>query len=119
MVRDAIGETDAFQSAQQIFQTLRSRGETVGLATVYRNLQLLAEDEDLDTLRNEDGEILYRMCSPRHHHHLVCRACGRVEEVSGPAVEAWADEAAAEHGFRDVSHTLEIFGICPQHRASS
>lgn len=48
-----------------------------------------------------------------HHHHLVCRACGRTVEVAGPAVESWADRVAAQHGYADVSHTLEIFGTCP------
>jgi Fur family ferric uptake transcriptional regulator len=48
-----------------------------------------------------------------HHHHLVCRACGATVEVTGPAVETWAEQVAAEHGFRDVSHTVEVFGTCP------
>jgi Fur family ferric uptake transcriptional regulator len=42
----------------------------------------------------------------------VCRACGKTVEVDGPAVERWADKVSAEHGFTDVSHTLEIFGLC-------
>ena len=46
------------------------------------------------------------------HHHLVCRACGRTVEVEGPAVEKWADRIAAENGFVEVSHTVEIFGTC-------
>ncbi|MXG90926.1 Fur family transcriptional regulator [Nocardioides flavescens] len=113
LLRELVGETTAFTSAQQLHQVLRERGESVGLATVYRNLQVLVEDGEVDTLRGEDGEVLYRQCSPRHHHHLVCRGCGRVEEVQGPAVERWADRAAEEHGFTDVAHTVEIFGLCP------
>ncbi|HQF04002.1 MAG TPA: transcriptional repressor, partial [Phycicoccus sp.] len=51
-----------------------------------------------------------------HHHHLVCRECGRTVEVEGPpAFEAWSDQVSAEHGFRDVTHTLEIFGTCSAH----
>ena len=67
-------------------------------------------------LRTEDGEAIYRRCSDTHHHHLVCRACGATVEVEGPAVERWTDAIAAEHGFADVSHTLEIFGTCPRLR---
>jgi len=67
-------------------------------------------------LRAEDGEALYRRCSATHHHHLVCRSCGRTVEVDGPAVERWADRVAAEHGYADVSHTLEIFGTCRDFR---
>jgi Fur family ferric uptake transcriptional regulator len=65
-------------------------------------------------LRTDPGETLYRRCSVGHHHHLVCRGCGRAVEVDGPAVERWADRVAAEHGFADVSHTLEIVGTCAE-----
>jgi Fur family ferric uptake transcriptional regulator len=67
---------------------------------------------DLDALRTGDGETAYRRCSTGHHHHLLCRTCGRTVEVSGPAVERWANAVAAEHGFREISHDLEIFGTC-------
>ncbi len=112
-VAAAMGSFDDFRSAQEIHDLLRRSGENVGLATVYRTLQALADCGEVDTLRTEEGEALYRRCSTTHHHHLVCRNCGRTVEVEGPAVEAWADRVAAEHGFSDVSHTLEIFGTCP------
>ena len=103
---------DDFRSAQDIHDLLKRAGENVGLSTVYRTLTALADGGEVDVLRTEDGEALYRRCSGRHHHHLVCRACGRTVEVEGPAVERWADSVAADHGFVDVSHTLEIFGTC-------
>lgn len=105
-------DLDGFASAQEIHDLLRHRGESVGLSTVYRNLQALADAAEVDALRNDDGETLYRQCSNGHHHHLVCRSCGRTVEVEGPTVERWADAIAAEHGFVDVAHTLEIFGTC-------
>jgi Fur family ferric uptake transcriptional regulator len=101
-----------FRSAQELHSLLRRRGESVGLATVYRTLQALAEAGEVDVLRNPDGESVYRRCSTGHHHHLVCRRCNRTVEVAGPAVERWADRTAAEHGFVDVGHTLEVFGTC-------
>ncbi|HEY0949542.1 Fur family transcriptional regulator [Nocardioides sp.] len=101
-----------FRSAQEIHELLGERGETVGLATVYRTLQRLSEAGDVDVLRTEDGEAIYRRCSDSHHHHLVCRSCGATVEVEGPAVERWTRAIAAEHGYADVSHTLEIFGTC-------
>jgi Fur family ferric uptake transcriptional regulator len=113
-VADLLRERSDFRSAQQLHAELRERGSSVGLATVYRNLALLAQAGDLDTLQREDGELLYRQCSSRHHHHLVCRRCGRTVEVAGPAVEQWADRVAAEHGFSEVSHTLELFGTCAE-----
>jgi Fur family transcriptional regulator, ferric uptake regulator len=112
-VAAALQSFDDFRSAQDIHDLLRRAGDNVGLSTVYRTLQALADGGEVDVLRAEDGEALYRRCSERHHHHLVCRACGRTVEVAGPTVETWADAVAAEHGFSEVSHTLEIFGTCP------
>ncbi|MDQ1535814.1 MAG: Fur family transcriptional regulator, ferric uptake regulator [Actinomycetota bacterium] len=101
-----------FMSAQDLHARLRSQGQGVGLATVYRTLQAMADDGDVDMMRSHDGEAVYRRCSSGHHHHLVCRACGRTVEVEGPAVETWTDKISAENGFTDVQHTLEIFGLC-------
>ena len=113
-VAACLGSFDDFRSAQDIHDLLRRNGQTVGLSTVYRTLQALADSGEVDVLRTEDGEAIYRRCSTSHHHHLVCRVCGRTVEVEGPAVERWADTVAGEHGFSDVSHTLEIFGTCPK-----
>lgn len=112
-VAAALQDVQDFSSAQELHSRLRESGETVGLATVYRTLTGMAESGEVDVLRTDDGEAVYRMCSTGHHHHLVCRDCGRAVEIEGPAaVERWTDKVAAEHGFRDVSHTLEIFGRC-------
>jgi Fur family ferric uptake transcriptional regulator len=111
-VASALAETAGFSSAQEIHDLLGRRGESVGLATVYRTLQRLADAGEVDMMRTEDGEAIYRRCSETHHHHLVCRDCGRTVEVEGPAVERWTNAMAAEHGYADVSHSLEIFGTC-------
>ena len=102
-----------FRSAQEIHELLTTTGESVGLATVYRTLQAVAEADEIDVLRSEDGETVYRRCSATHHHHLVCRACGAGVEVEDPVVERWASNQASEHGYTAVTHTLEIFGLCP------
>lgn len=111
-VEAVLAELDEFRTAQQIFDSLRSGGESIGLTTVYRTVQAMSETGDLDAIRTTEGEIAYRRCSTGHHHHLVCRECGRTVEVLGPAVETWARTVAAEHGFTEVSHDLEIFGTC-------
>ncbi|KAA0094686.1 transcriptional repressor [Mycolicibacterium sp. P1-18] len=103
---------EEFRSAQELHDELRRRGEGIGLTTVYRTLQSMAAAGLLDTLRTDSGESVYRRCSEHHHHHLVCRTCGTTVEVEGAAAEAWAAEVAAQHGFSDVSHTIEIFGVC-------
>ncbi|MDC5697888.1 transcriptional repressor [Intrasporangium calvum] len=111
-VAELLERCNDFTSAQTVHARLREAGEGVGLATVYRALQAMVEAGTVDVLRTDEGEAVYRACSTHHHHHLVCRACGRTVEVEGPAVEAWTDRIAAEHGFSDVTHTLEIFGTC-------
>ena len=105
---------DDFRSAQDIHDLLKQNGENVGLSTVYRTLQALAEGGEVDVLRAEDGEALYRRCSTTHHHHLVCRSCGRTVEVGGPDGGALGrrDGAAARlprrqphaRDLRDVPH---------------
>ena len=111
-VAGLLADVDDFRTAQELHGLLRSRGERVGLTTVYRTLQTMADAGELDVMRLPSGEQLFRQCSRGHHHHLVCRACGRTVEVAGPAVESWADRIASEHGFVDISHTVEVVGTC-------
>jgi Fur family ferric uptake transcriptional regulator len=101
---------DGFHSAQQIHALLAAEGIKVGLATVYRTLAALASDGDLDQVQQPDGQMLYRRCSSEHHHHLRCRSCGKTVEVT--LDEHWADALAAEHGFSEISHSLELVGLC-------
>lgn len=115
-VAAAMSSFDDFRSAQDIHELLAHRGDPVGLATVYRTLQRMVDAGEVDLLRTEDGEAIYRRCSDTHHHHLVCRDCGATVEVEGPAVERWTRAIAGEHGYGEVSHTLEIFGTCPSCR---
>ena len=106
--------SDGFRSAQDLFAELRARGENAGLTTVYNQLRALAGSGAVDALRGEDGETRYRRCGAGHHHHLVCRQCGRTVEVEGQEAERWAASVASSHGFVDVSHTVEILGTCGQ-----
>lgn len=111
-VIERLGRSEDFTSAQDLHARMREAGDKVGLATVYRTLTALAANGEVDMIRTDEGEVVYRRCSTGHHHHLVCRDCGRTVEIEGPAVERWADRVADEHGFTDVEHTLEIFGTC-------
>jgi Fur family ferric uptake transcriptional regulator len=112
-VAEALIALDDFRSAQQLHEYLRAHGDSIGLATVYRTLQALAEAGQVDVLQTADGESLYRRCERReHHHHLVCRSCGATVEIDGPNVESWASQVGAAHGFTDVEHTIELFGTC-------
>lgn len=118
-VAGALDATDEFRSAQQLHEQLRDRGDAVGLATVYRTLQALAAGGEVDVLRTDDGEALYRRCArTEHHHHLVCRSCGRAVEIDGPTVESWAARVGAAQGFTDMEHTVELWGTCADCRAA-
>lgn len=113
-VTEALADVDDFVSAQELHRRLHGVGAKVSLATVYRLVQSMAEAGQVDVLRNADGEAVYRKCrAEHHHHHLVCRNCGRTVEVEAPAVESWAARVAAEHGYVAPTHTVEIYGLCP------
>jgi Fur family ferric uptake transcriptional regulator len=124
----ALRASEGFRTAQDLYGEIRQRGDRIGLTTVYRHLKMLVDAGAVDVVHRADGEAQYRLCGSRdaaatapavdHHHHLVCRMCGRAVEVAGPQVERWAERVAAEHGYTDVSHTLEVFGLCPEHSAS-
>lgn len=111
-IAEELSASDDFRSAQELHDQLKARGESIGLTTVYRNLQALSETGQVDVLWDGSGETRYRHCSSGHHHHLVCRVCGRTVEVQAEPVEKWATTMAAEHGFTDVNHTVEVFGTC-------
>jgi Fur family transcriptional regulator, ferric uptake regulator len=112
-ILSALSSADAFLTTQEIYDRLRASDQRVGLATVYRTLQALAANGVLDVLRNDGGEAIYRRCvTSDHHHHLVCRSCGRSVEITSEAVETWAARTARQHGYTSVTHTVEVSGLC-------
>jgi Fur family ferric uptake transcriptional regulator len=113
----ALSEAIGFVSAQQLHQRLKAHGSSIGLATVYRTLIDLAQSGEADSLQSKEGEVLYRACSTAHHHHLICRDCGLTLELEAKNLEKWADEVAADNGFSEPSHTIDIFGICSDCRS--
>lgn len=85
----------------------------MSLATVYRNLQAMADAGQVDTVRTPEGMAAYRVCDREaHHHHLVCRVCGKAVELELHGFEDAVRALAERHGFADVSHEVEIFGLC-------
>jgi Fur family transcriptional regulator, ferric uptake regulator len=112
-VLGVLGTAGRFLSAQDIHVRLRQDGSTVGLTSVYRALQSLADEGSLDVLRSGSGETTFRRCdSDVHHHHLVCRVCGATVEVEAPGLERWLSGLGRAHSFIVDSHTLEVVGIC-------
>ncbi|WP_353112764.1 transcriptional repressor [Microbacterium sp.] len=112
-VRDALADAQGFVSAQNLHATLRDENTGIGLATVYRALAGLAASGEADSLQSPEGEALYRACvSQVHHHHLICRSCGRTVEIEAKAVEQWAQQVASQNGFQGAEHVVDIFGLC-------
>ncbi len=112
-ISGALATTTRFRSAQELHKDLQRQGHRVGLATVYRELQSLAQAGEIDSLVTPAGETIYRLCgSDQHHHHLVCRSCGVSVEVESEAVEEWAQRTARSHGFSGVIHVAELYGLC-------
>lgn len=108
-----LAETGEFSSAQDLHARLKEAGEKVGLATIYSQLRTLADAGEIDSVRGDSGETLYRRCDLiSHHHHLVCRRCGQAVELDAPEVETWARRVGGRYGFRHLDHVLEITGIC-------
>jgi len=111
-VATALVRAGGFRSAQQLHADLANTETRVGLATVYRALAELVSVGRVDALTQPDGETVYRACSTKHHHHLVCTACGLTVEVADDRVEKWAHDMAAQHDFDVSEHQVEVFGRC-------
>lgn len=118
VIGTALENERRFVSAQQLHRTLEDQGHTVGLATVYRQLNSLSESGYADSITIAETQ-LFRACSQdEHHHHLVCENCGRAVEVEPPS-EEWISTTAQAHGFEVRRHEFEIFGLCPDCSASA
>jgi len=111
-VREALETSEGFVSAQALHSGLHATGSPIGLATVYRALADLASEGEADSLQ-QDGESIYRACTPNsHHHHLICRNCGLTVEIEADEVETWAHKVAAQNGFTQANHIVDVFGLC-------
>ena len=96
-------------------------GRKCDLATIYRSIKLLVETGLVDRFDFGDGVARYELAghhSTDHHHHLICTECDRVIEIEECIVEELQSRMAAEHGFAQITHRLEFFGICPDCKPS-
>ncbi len=115
--REVVGvlsRVQGFVSAQELHSLITRDGGRIALATVYTQLKRLVAAGEVDVVMTDRGESLFRRCVvDTHHHHLACRRCGATVEVDAPQLEAWSQEIALRHGYRDLRHVLELNGICP------
>lgn len=114
--REQIGELlhreRRYLSAAEIHAKLRQANSRVALSTVYRTLDLLEERGDVSARLDAHGEATYVACEPTHHHHAICRKCGRVQEIACDAIEQIAGALRSFNGFRIEDHAMEFFGRC-------
>lgn len=113
-ILEHLQDVDRFLSSQEIHKQLKSQGQSLGLATVYRQLEILVEEGQLDSIVSPKGEKLFRHCGvdEDHHHHIICRKCGMTKQIEISEVEEMAELAGRKYKFSDVTHSLEIFGLC-------
>ena len=101
-------------TADELLQRLQDAGPGVGRATVFRTLDLLAQNAVLDRLHRPDGCHSYVVAAPgnQHHHHLICSACGIVVQFEECTVEPLLAELSDRTQFSISGHWLEVFGLC-------
>lgn len=112
-ILDVFLSIDRHLTAEELYRLARRRCATVGVATVYRTMKMLAEAGLCRELKFDDGTTRYEhLYGHRHHDHLICTKCGRFVEVVDPAIERLQMRLAERHGFRPERHRMEIYGTC-------
>lgn len=94
----------------QIFELTKDKTD---LATVYRTLETFLNNGLINRLEFGEGKYRYEI-KRKDHHHLICRACERIEDVEDKFMNKWENEIKVERGFLVSNHSLEFFGVCKQ-----
>jgi Fur family ferric uptake transcriptional regulator len=102
-------------SPQTIHQIALARNCNIGLVSVYRTLDLLSELDLVRRVHGQDGCHGYVLASPGHHHHLICRKCGKAVEFTGSGdLSDFIERIEKKTGFAIDEHILQLYGLCPQ-----
>lgn len=102
-------------TAEEIYDFVKEKCPEIGLATVYRTIQLLNELKLIDKLNLDDGFIRYEIGKyndDHHHHHLICEVCGDVIEVEDDLMESIEEEFNEKYNFMVTDHKVKFYGIC-------
>lgn len=106
---------DKHVDIESLHLTLRERGENIGLATIYRTMNLLRGAGLVEQHNFSDNKSTFEVLHPhKHHDHLVCLICGQVQEFVHPQIEALQESVAKERGFRLLDHRMDLFGYCSE-----
>ena len=101
-------------SAEDVYKLLLANGEEIGLATVYRVLTQFEQARLVVRHNFEGGHSVFELSSEKHHDHIVCVRCGRVEEFIDSQIEQRQEEVARQLGFELTDHHLNMYGLCPE-----
>lgn len=102
-----------YASPEELWKTLKGRFERLGLPTVYRNLEELAESGVLTKVIHPNRQLYYYFCSNQeHHHHFVCLSCRKVEDIPSCGIDALEREVSMRNGGKVLSHILQLNGLC-------
>jgi Fur family ferric uptake transcriptional regulator len=112
-VLQALLQEDGYQSPAEVHARAKMFHPTIGLVTVYRTLDLLAEQGLVRRIHTEDGCHGYASASQGHRHHLVCRSCGAAIEFEGCDLTSFFERIGRATGYRVDEHLLELVGVCP------
>ena len=113
-VADLIGSRSGHFTAADLLGDARRKHLSLGRATLFRNLDLFTELGALERLDLPNGDHAYVACEPeQHHHHVVCRNCGKSVEVADSGLQSVVSEIARRSGYAIDAHRLELFGTCP------
>ena len=112
-IMNCLGAEQSYLSADEVWSRIKSRLGRIGLPTVYRILDELAEAGVITRIFLSDRKQYYFLCSNQgHHHHFVCEACRRVEDLEQCGLDRVSRDIARRSGGRVTSHILQINGIC-------
>jgi Fur family ferric uptake transcriptional regulator len=103
-------------TAEEVYRMLQAEGLEIGLATVYRVLTQFEQAGLLIRHHFESGKAVFELNEGKHHDHLVCMQCGRVEEFFDPEIEKRQQKIAAERGFTISEHALYLYAECTKPR---
>lgn len=103
-------------TVEEIYGLVKLKYPEIGLATVYRTVQILCEFRFIDKLILDDGVVRYEIGkkeeSRHHHHHLICKNCGKVFSFEDDLLEELEDTIRRTMNFQVVDHEVKIFGLC-------
>ena len=114
--RDTIAKvflaTQRHISVEELYNEIKRLNPRIGYATVYRTMKLLKECGVAAERHFRDGEARYESAQKRHHDHLICERCGKIEEFEEARIETLQDQMAKRLGFRLTGHKMELYGVC-------